>query len=73
MVVISERWYGLYFKANDSQQLSLDDNLMTLTERERNASDKSRVKIFADNIFLTIDEEHFSVLYSDKPPNPMPP
>lgn len=29
------------FKINDCQQLSLDDNFMTLTERERKALEKS--------------------------------
>ena len=58
------------FKANDSQQLSLDDSFMTLTERERNALEKSWAKIFADEIFPAIDEERFSVLYSDKASRP---
>lgn len=54
------------FKANDCQKLSLDDSFMTLTEREKNALEKSWAKIFADEIFPAIDEERFSVLYSDK-------
>ena len=54
------------FKINECQQLSLDDSFMTLTERERKALEKSWAKIFADEIFPAIDEERFSVLYSDK-------
>ena len=61
------------FKTNDCQQLSLDDSFMTLTERERKALEKSRAKIFADEIFPAIDEERFSVLYSDKASRPNAP
>ncbi|MBD5549115.1 MAG: transposase [Lachnospiraceae bacterium] len=61
------------FKANDYQQLSLDDSFMNLTERERNALEKSWAKIFADEIFPAIDEERFSVLYSDKASRPNAP
>ena len=38
------------FRANDYQQLSLNDKLMNLTERETKALDKSWAKIFADEI-----------------------
>ena len=61
------------FKANDSQQLSLDDSSIMLTARERNALEKSWAKIFADEIFPAIDEERFSVLYSDKASRPNTP
>ncbi len=54
------------FKTNDCHQLSLDDSFITLTERERKALEKSWAKIFADEVFPAIDEERFSVLYSDK-------
>lgn len=54
------------FKVNDCQQLSFDDSFMTLKERERKALEKSWVKIFVDEIFSAINEECFSVLYSDK-------
>ena len=50
------------FRANACQQLSLNDKLMNLTEREKKTLDKSWAKIFADEIFPAIDEEHFSVL-----------
>lgn len=61
------------FKTNDYQQLSLNDSFMTLTERERKALEKSWAKIFADEIFPAIDEERFSVLYSDKASRPNAP
>ena len=54
------------FKPNDCQQLSFDDSFIALTEREKKALEKSWAKIFADEIFPAIDEERFSVLYSDK-------
>ena len=46
---------------------------MILTERERKALERSWAKIFADEIFPAIDEERFSVLYSDKAPRPNAP
>ncbi len=61
------------FRANDCQQLSLNDKLMNLTEREKKALDKSWAKVFADEIFPAIDEERFSVLYSDKVSRPNTP
>ena len=61
------------FKTNDCQQLSLNDSFITLTERERKALEKSWAKIFADEIFPAIDEERFSVLYSDKASRPNAP
>lgn len=61
------------FRANACQQLSLNDKLMNLTEREKKTLDKSWAKIFADKIFPAIDEEHFSVLYSDKASRPNTP
>lgn len=61
------------FKENGCQQISLDDSIINLTERERNALEKSWAKIFADEIFPFIDEERFSVLYSDKASRPNTP
>lgn len=61
------------FKINDCQQLSFDDSFMTLTERERKALEKSWAKVFADEIFPTIDEKRFAVLYSDKASRPNAP
>lgn len=51
------------FKANDCQQLSFDDSFITLTVHGRKTLEKSWAKIFADGIFLAIDEERFSALY----------
>ena len=61
------------FKTNDCQQLSFDDSFISLTEREKKALEKSWAKIFADEIFSAIDEERFSVLYSDKASRPNAP
>lgn len=61
------------FKTNECQQLSLEDSCMNLTDRERKALEKSWAKIFADEIFPAIDEERFSVLYSDKASRPNAP
>ena len=61
------------FRTNDYQQISLNDKLMNLTEREKKVLDKSWAKIFADEIFPAIDEESFSVLYSDKASRPNTP
>nr|WP_297873568.1 transposase [uncultured Blautia sp.] len=58
------------FRTNDCQQISLNDKLMNLTEREKKALNKSWAKVFADEIFPAIDEERFSVLYSDKASRP---
>lgn len=61
------------FKANDIQQLSFNDSLFSLTDREKKAFENSWAKIFADEIFPAIDEERFSVLYSDKSSRPNTP
>jgi len=42
-----------------------DNFLFGLTECEQKALEKSWAKIFADEIFPAIDEERFSVLYSE--------
>ena len=53
------------FVSNNSQQLSLIDSTFNLTERERKFLEKSWAKTFADKIFPSINEEIFSVLYSN--------
>ena len=55
------------FRKNDTQQLTLNDPWFGLTERERKALEKSWAKVFADEIFPSIDEERFRVLYNDDP------
>ena len=44
-----------------------------LTEREQKFLDKSWAKVFADKVFPAIDEDIFSVLYSDKASRPNTP
>lgn len=61
------------FKANSMQQLSFNDSIFSLTEREKKALENSWAKIFADEIFPAIDEEKFAVLYSDKASRPNTP
>lgn len=54
------------FHTNSSQQYSLTDITSNLTSRERKALDNSWAKIFAEEIFPSIDEERFRVLYSER-------
>ena len=61
------------FKENTYQQLSLTDSFSVLTPREQKALEKSWAKVFADEIFPAIDENRFSVLYSDKASGPNTP
>lgn len=58
------------FVKNAHNQLSLDDSLYDLTDREKKFLDQSWAKPFADIIFPAIDEESFSVLYSGKASRP---
>ncbi len=55
------------FATNQSQQVSLFDATVNLTDREKRLLDKSWAKYFAENIFPEIDEAPFSVLYSERP------
>lgn len=61
------------FKENAYQQMSFTDSFAGLTAREQKALEKSWAKIFADEIFPSIDENRFSVLYSDKASRPNTP
>lgn len=61
------------FRENSNQQLSFNDTLWGLTEREKKALEKSWAKTFAEEIFPNIDETRFSVLYSDKASRPNTP
>ena len=61
------------FVKNDYQQMSFDDPYFSLTEREQKMLDRSWATQFADHIFPLIDEERFSVLYSDKASRPNTP
>lgn len=62
------------FRKNDSQQMTIFDNaLFGLTPREQKALEHSWAKVFAEDIFPSIDENRFSVLYSDKGSRPNTP
>ena len=51
------------FRTNSSQQYSFTDKVFNLTPREQKALENSWAKVFADEIFPSIDEERFRVLY----------
>lgn len=53
------------FKTNDYQQITLDDSYINLSPRTRKIVEKSLAKDFSDIVFPAINEECFSVLYSD--------
>ena len=61
------------FVANDNQQLTLTDSTLNLTQREKRVLEKSWAKTFAEKVFPAIDENIFSVLYSDKASRPNTP
>jgi len=61
------------FVRNDSQQLTLADSTFHLTDREKRVLGRSWAKTFADIVFPAIDENIFSVLYSDKASRPNTP
>lgn len=54
------------FRTNSSQQYSFTDKVFNLTPREQKALEKSWAKVFAEEIFPSIDEERFRVLYSER-------
>lgn len=54
------------FKTNTYQQLTLDDSYAFLSDRCKKIIDHSWAKSFADIVFPAIDEDKFSVLYSDQ-------
>lgn len=58
------------FKENSYQHISIMDSFSGLTAREQKALERSWAKVFADEIFPSIDEKRFSVLYSDKASRP---
>lgn len=61
------------FVKNDCTQITFDDNILSLTEREKKFLNKSWAKPFADNIFSAIKEDDFAVLYSEKASRPNTP
>ena len=54
------------FKVNNYQQIRLDDNFLSLSERVRKLVENSWAKDFADIVFPAINEERFAVLYSEQ-------
>ena len=61
------------YRPNQSQQLSIFDRSLRLTERERKCLERSWAKVFSDEIFPAIDEERFRVLYSETASRPNTP
>lgn len=55
------------FSPNSYQQISLEDSTINLSKRSQKLLQKSWAHRFADIIFPAINEERFSVLYSDNP------
>ncbi len=53
------------FKSNQYQQITLDDSFVNLSSRTQKIVMNSWCKDFADIVFPAINEERFSVLYSD--------
>ena len=63
----------MFFVLNSNSQINFNDSVLNLTEKELRFLEKSWAKPFAENIFPNIDEEPFSVLYSDKASRPNTP
>jgi len=55
------------FCRNTSQQLNLLDPIYNLTERENKRLKNSWAETFSKEVFSLINEERFSVIYSDNP------
>jgi len=55
------------FQLNNAQQMAIHDSLYNLTEREMKHLKGSWAETFSKKIFPFIDEDRFSVLYSDNP------
>ena len=61
------------FRQNQSQQITFNDELWGLTDREKKALERSWARVFAEDLFPSINEEPFKVLYSDKASRPNTP
>jgi len=55
------------FQLNKAQQMAIHDPLLSLTEREIKHLQDSWAETFSKKIFPFIEEDRFSVLYSDNP------
>ncbi|MEG2356709.1 MAG: hypothetical protein RSC40_07115 [Clostridia bacterium] len=54
------------FVTNENQQISLTDTFSTQSLRTQRFVENSLAKGFAEIVFPAINEDRFSVLYSDK-------
>ncbi len=61
------------YKKNDCQQISFNDSFSGLTTREQKALENSWAEVFSNELFPNINEDIFSVLYSDKASRPNTP
>jgi len=61
------------FKSNKCQQFRLDDPVNLMPKYLKEILEKSWAQIFKDNIFPSINEERFKVLYSNKSSRPNSP
>ncbi|MDE5552937.1 MAG: transposase [Malacoplasma sp.] len=61
------------FKLNNSTQMNMFDETLNLSDYHMKLLNKSWAGYFRENIFPKIDEEKFSVLYSDKASRPNTP
>ena len=61
------------YKSNEAQQMSINDSYLKLPEHIRKLVEKSWAKDFAEYIFPNINEERFSVLYSETGSRPNTP
>lgn len=61
------------FRTNSYQQLAFTDSFNGLTAREQKALENSWARTFAEDIFPSINEEPFRVLYSDSASRPNTP
>ena len=61
------------YRTNEAQQMSIYDSYLKLPEHIRKLVDKSWAKDFAEYIFPNINEDRFSVLYSETGSRPNTP
>lgn len=61
------------FRANDAQQMRMDDSYLRLPEHVRRLVDRSWARDFAEIVFPAINEERFAVLYSQEGSRPNTP
>ncbi len=61
------------FRPNDFQQIRIEDSFLNLTERKKKSLKNSWAEEFSTKIFPAIDENPFSVLYSEKDSRPNTP